>query len=280
MAIKQIWTLQPTGPFSYDDENGLSLGQLPGQIAWNQTDQTYLRYLSGGLYTPLQTQGPIGPQGAEGAAGPTGPQGGQGVQGPAGPTGAQGPGGSQGVPGAQGSTGPQGPQGVAGVVGAQGVAGPAGPQGAQGPAGSNAPWLTPVRKTANQAVSTTIGAVTDLTVALSPGSYGFRVSGAYTSSGVLAGMQLAVAFSGTVTAIDYGLQQFTGLTGLVGGVGTAVDALVGGSAVGPGSTPAPFELFGSVVVSAAGALALTAKATGIAAGATVLRGATLQVFLL
>lgn len=81
----------------------------------------------------LQSQGPVGPQGATGPLGPVGPQGAMGLIGPVGPQGAVGP---QGNVGPVGLTGPVGPQGN---VGPAGLTGPIGPQGAVGPAGVTGP---------------------------------------------------------------------------------------------------------------------------------------------
>lgn len=103
-------------------------------------------------FLELNTQGPVGPQGAMGPAGaigptgptgpigPTGPTGPQGVVGPSGPVGPQGlegPVGPQGLPGPEGSTGPQGPKGDTGSIGPTGLG--TSPTVEAEPAGTNCP---------------------------------------------------------------------------------------------------------------------------------------------
>ena len=83
------------------------------------------------------TQGPQGPQGADGAQGPQGADGADGTDGAQGPQGADGADGAQGPQGADGADGAQGPQGADGADGAQGPQGADGADGAQGPQGAD-----------------------------------------------------------------------------------------------------------------------------------------------
>lgn len=129
------------------------------------------------------------------------------------------------------------------------------------------------RKGSAQGPITAAADVSDMAIDLPVGTHHFELSGAYRTSIVTGGMQLAVAFSGTQTAIDYTLQQHTALGASVGDFASAANTFVGANGVGPGGTDVPFVLRGSIVVTVAGTLQLRAQATGLLAPtATIQRG--------
>lgn len=219
----------------------------------------------------------VGAPGATGATGATG-AGGSGSVGPTGPTGPTGSQGNPGSNGVTGATGATGNQGVTGTTGSSGSNGAAGTTGGTGATGSSGVAGAHVRKSSGQTQGTSTADVSSLVLALGVGTYRFEFDCIYQTNGVLAGMQFALSFSGTASAVSYAVQQFTALGTITTGVAAALDTLLGGSGVGPGTTDVPARVAGTIVVTGAGNLQLRMRATGVAATATIQAGSSAGAF--
>lgn len=126
--------------------------------------------------------------------------------------------------------------------------------------------------------TTTLANVTGLQATLLANTvYGFRCSFDYTTSAATVGLQLAMAFSGTATAIRYGVTMGTSATAMNNARAAAINTKVGPTNVGPGATARTGTLEGVIRVGASGGTLNVQLAAGVAGTATVLADALLEV---
>lgn len=104
------------------------------------------------------------------------------------------------------------------------------------------------------ATSSTLGTTGITWSGLSAGTYAFEVFGTYQTQTTGTGLQLAVAFSGTQTAMNAGAVFHTSQIGVNGDSTTSLASKLGAATTGPGASSRPFILTGTIVVTAAGNL--------------------------
>lgn len=135
--------------------------------------------------------------------------------------------------------------------------------------------------TVAQAQGTTPAFVAGIGLALAANrTYQIEYKLVYRTSGLAAGMQVALNFGGAASSVIYTLSQVTATSvAPVVASATAFDVALGSNGVGPGAVDMPANLSATITTTAAGMLRMRFQATGLAGvTATVQAGSTGAAF--